>query len=582
MTNVEFTSEVVRSATFREKLKGYNPEDVHAFMERSAAAIDQLTARLAEASARALKAEAALASNSEADESVRRTLVLAQRTAEMAVREANEEAATIRFEAHHEADQVVADARAAAERNEADASRRAAELTAAAEAARADADAYARATVNGADAHAAAITAEAEARVSHLDEVLEAEIAAHRAEAFAALDRESEAAREEIERSVAELARQRGQLWADVDALGAYLATERARVIDALQGAVDRFGETLEPDPLPDVERPEPQLSADLEPVAHEDDAPEFDPHEGNGSSPRHATEGEPPRGWAPNPSAWGADELPAADEVPAAATWSDETEAQTWAEPARADEQDPWADAAPAAWAHNSDAWGRPTAEPDAAWDENAYAHDPGWSEAHTAESHPSWPPATPDEPDSAWGQPVETSYHAGWAADDDAQPAWEWPGRAGGAPDLGPAATWFTPESGAPSGEQAPAWPAEQWDRVSSVHEAADETAPWGRGNDDGSAAATWPSGSPTTWSSWGEEAADPATARDPWAGIEPVDDPWRDAPDRTPPADVEDEPPSRLMFTLGDEARGGARPGDEEPLPKPRKNLLGRLKG
>ena len=79
MTNVEFTSEVVRSATFREKLKGYNPEDVHAFMERSAAAIDQLTVRLSEASARALKAEAALASNSEADESVRRTPVVAPR-----------------------------------------------------------------------------------------------------------------------------------------------------------------------------------------------------------------------------------------------------------------------------------------------------------------------------------------------------------------------------------------------------------------------------------------------------------------------------------------------------------------------
>ena len=93
MTNVEFTSDVMRSATFREKIKGYNPEDVHALMERSAAAIDQLTARLAEATAWAAKAEAALASNSEADESVRRTLVLAQRTAEMAVREANDEAA---------------------------------------------------------------------------------------------------------------------------------------------------------------------------------------------------------------------------------------------------------------------------------------------------------------------------------------------------------------------------------------------------------------------------------------------------------------------------------------------------------
>jgi len=185
MTNVEFTSDVVRSATFREKLKGYNPEDVHAFMERSAAAIDQLTARLAEASARALKAEAALASNSEADESVRRTLVLAQRTAEMAVREANEEAATIRAEARRESDQALAEARVGAERCEAEAAERAGRLTAGAEQARAEAEAHASAVTAQADAHAAAvtgdaearaaaITAEAEARVSHLDEVVAA------------------------------------------------------------------------------------------------------------------------------------------------------------------------------------------------------------------------------------------------------------------------------------------------------------------------------------------------------------------------------------------------------------------------
>ena len=129
MTNVEFTSDVGRSATFREKVKGYNPEDVHAFMERSASAIDQLTARLGEASARALKAEAALASNSEADESVRRTLVLAQRTAEMAVREANDEAAAIRSEARREADQLLDGARAHAAELEADASSRAAAMT---------------------------------------------------------------------------------------------------------------------------------------------------------------------------------------------------------------------------------------------------------------------------------------------------------------------------------------------------------------------------------------------------------------------------------------------------------------------
>ncbi len=97
MTNVEFTSEAIRSAKFKEKLRGYPPEEVDAFLERCATALEQLTDRpRRDDFACALRAEAALAGNSEADESVRRTLVLAQRTAEMAVREANDEATQIR------------------------------------------------------------------------------------------------------------------------------------------------------------------------------------------------------------------------------------------------------------------------------------------------------------------------------------------------------------------------------------------------------------------------------------------------------------------------------------------------------
>src|SRR5580692_10810840 len=116
MSYVDFTSESVRGARFREKLKGYNQEEVDAFMERAAVALDQLTARLAETMARALKAEAALAGNTETDESVRRTLVLAQRTAEMAVREANDEATQIRAAARTEADRIVTEVKAEAHR----------------------------------------------------------------------------------------------------------------------------------------------------------------------------------------------------------------------------------------------------------------------------------------------------------------------------------------------------------------------------------------------------------------------------------------------------------------------------------
>jgi DivIVA domain-containing protein len=695
MTNVEFTSDVVRSATFREKLKGYNPEDVHAFMERSAAAIDQLTARLADASARALKAEAALASNSEADESVRRTLVLAQRTAEMAVREANDEAATIRGEARREADQLLSEARLGAERLEAEAGERAARLTSGAEQARAEADTHASAVTAQADAHAtsvtaeaeahaATITAEAEARVTQLDEMVAAEAATRRSEALAAVDRETAGARADIEESLAELGRQRDQLWADLEVLTAYLSAERARVLDALHGAVDRFGETLEPAPLPDVERPQPvaspaeaappqpagiggERSADdaqsggagdeapeppdlygwargpvewrPEPEHHEEEeapaaatAPEAQDHPdpwatpegGDGhdpwATPRSAA-GEAPDGWAspePAPSAgddpWAPAERGGSDGhepwAPAERgdghdPWATPSPAPSagddpWATPpADGDRHDPWATAEPGN-GNGHDAWATPEPAPSAgdnpwaasapagpAWAptaddptewEQAATTDPGWGvQAHDAASADvdrPWSPAAAPEPGTRWGQPVEPTSQGGWAGGDSPEePAWEWPGRSTVTPDVGPAATWFAPEAGA-AHEQPAAWAPQPWDRTTAAPNPAD---PW-RQEDQG-----W-SGRPTTWSGWAEDAAGSPPPSDPWAGSDQPQGGWgHPVPQEPRPEAAEDEHPSRLLFTLSDEARqAAATPTDPEPAPKPKKNLLGRLKG
>lgn len=225
MSSVEFTSEAVRGAKFREKLKGYHPEDVDAFLERAATALDQMGSRLAEATARAMKAETALASNSEADESVRKTLVLAQRTAEMAVNEANQEAQQIREAAEADAQEI----RAAAEAE-------AAELRAAAEHAQADAQTQAAATMAAADEAA-------ESRLRAAADQIEADDNAARAtrEELAA-----EAAQASAD-AVRALEQQERQLRADVEALEQYLADERARILDVLTTAVDRFGDTLRP-----------------------------------------------------------------------------------------------------------------------------------------------------------------------------------------------------------------------------------------------------------------------------------------------------------------------------------------------
>src|SRR6266851_10222957 len=106
MSTVEFTADVVRKTKFRDKMRGYHPEEVDAFVERTATALDVLQSRLAEVTERAMKAEAALESNSETDESIRRTLTLAQRTAEMAVTEAKDEADAIRAEATAESERL--------------------------------------------------------------------------------------------------------------------------------------------------------------------------------------------------------------------------------------------------------------------------------------------------------------------------------------------------------------------------------------------------------------------------------------------------------------------------------------------
>ena len=523
MTNVEFTSDVVRSATFREKLKGYNPEDVHAFMERSAAAIDQLTARLAEASARALKAEAALASNSEADESVRRTLVLAQRTAEMAVREANEEAATIRAEARRDSDQALAEARVGAERCEAEAAERAGRLTAGAEQARAEAEAHASAVTAQADAHAAAvtgdaearaaaITAEAEARVSHLDEVVAAEAATRRSEAFATIDRETADARAEVEASLAELGRQRDQLWADAEALSGYLAAERARVLEALQGAVDHFGETLEPAPLPDVERPQP--------VA---EAPEPDPARLGSEQDQHAVapvaSGDEPEealnlyGWARGPVTWQSEleqqhqpdsptEAPAAETHDAPDPWAahqagDGDGHASWATSRGASEAtDPWATPPSTPTA---DPWGTSVPTPTADQDPwatpergNGDGHDP-WAtpERGNGDGHDPW----------ATGAPAPGADHDPWAT---AEPAADHD-------------AWETAEPAASAAD-------DPWAIRQGTHEGHDPWATPDRGNGDGH-------------DPWATAAPAPGADHDPWATSEPAagdgHDPWAASP-------------------------------------------------
>lgn len=106
---MDITPQSIREVRFRQALRGYSPEDVDAFITRTVAAVEELQARVAAAEARAAEAEGRSHEVSDAEESLRRTLVLAQRTADMAVREAQEEAARLVAEATAEREAIEAE-----------------------------------------------------------------------------------------------------------------------------------------------------------------------------------------------------------------------------------------------------------------------------------------------------------------------------------------------------------------------------------------------------------------------------------------------------------------------------------------
>lgn len=111
------SAEKLRKVEFREGWRGYSPVDVDVFLEEVAAGVDEMAATLAEARARAERAEARLAqagASPETDETVRRTLTLAQRAADLVVGESKAVGERIVAEAKAQAVKVAADAESTA------------------------------------------------------------------------------------------------------------------------------------------------------------------------------------------------------------------------------------------------------------------------------------------------------------------------------------------------------------------------------------------------------------------------------------------------------------------------------------
>ncbi|HEX9970312.1 MAG TPA: DivIVA domain-containing protein, partial [Acidimicrobiales bacterium] len=122
---MDVSPKTLREVEFREKLRGYNPDDVDEFLERVAAGLEILQERLRQATERAVRAEQRASETTEGDDAMRRTLVLAQRTADLAVQEAREQAAAIVANAEAQAQAVRAEAAEHARRTIDDATREA-------------------------------------------------------------------------------------------------------------------------------------------------------------------------------------------------------------------------------------------------------------------------------------------------------------------------------------------------------------------------------------------------------------------------------------------------------------------------
>lgn len=121
---MDLTPQLFRDVQFTERRGAYDREEVDAFLARVGTAVGQLQERLRDAQRRVEAAEehaSRLESSSrdqhDANETLQRTLVLAQRTADAAVAEAKEEAERIVADARHKGDQMIAQAEEAVRRD---------------------------------------------------------------------------------------------------------------------------------------------------------------------------------------------------------------------------------------------------------------------------------------------------------------------------------------------------------------------------------------------------------------------------------------------------------------------------------
>ena len=275
MWHMDLSPQAVAAATFRTVKRGYDPDEVRAYLIEVSASLEashqQATAMEARARAAIQRLQDAtqhtpapppitgqvpVTPTTDEAQTISRTLLLAQRTADTTIAEAQAEAASITGSAQAEATRVTEDAAASAAKLLAEAEAEAGRLTTTArtEAERITADANGRAASTRRAAEQESSTALEQARAEAARVLDEARAEAHRAKSEQHLRAEAE---------VADLQRRREALLADVDGLEQLSARHRSTLRDLSA----RLGELAELVPA-SIDRP--VLRAELEPAAGE------------------------------------------------------------------------------------------------------------------------------------------------------------------------------------------------------------------------------------------------------------------------------------------------------------------------
>src|SRR5262249_50558871 len=106
---MDVTPRELRDTDIREGFRGYHRDDVDELLERAASTIEGLTERVRQLTERVSSTEGNTGRNRETEEMLQRTLILAQKTADEAIAEAQERSRTLLEESEQKARSLVTD-----------------------------------------------------------------------------------------------------------------------------------------------------------------------------------------------------------------------------------------------------------------------------------------------------------------------------------------------------------------------------------------------------------------------------------------------------------------------------------------